>query len=927
MMRVCSKVTRLLIAAFFFIEPAWSQDLKDIQWNGPGIKITSFQTGTGTRISVNDNLPLFTFHVRDKLVASDQAKLLQEGVGLKFIFTEGITILVRKDTSFRNGWKCTVNFYNSSADTLELFNVVPLGETSKRVYLTAAGPMDLARAKIFRPGLGAIDVVLPDDCWSMGYGDYPLSDSLSICSLARRTSIDSATRKRYSTILPPKGSVAYTLYFEIYKGKWQDGFKRMFRDRYLYDLQDFDNTLYNRKDLQWIRHAYVMSLQTAWDHQFYDQHTRKYTIYQYLAEGQLLLGGYDVYGLWPGFPRLGLDRRNQFDMYREIPFGLAKLKEIASFMHHNGTNFFISYNPWDKDTRPEDHLSGLSKVLDAIGADGVILDTQSSSSHELQAVADTVKPGIIMYSEGMAVPKDMPGIVAGRVHDAIFMQPELNLNKLIKPEFAIFRVCQLSQGRLHRETAISFFNGYGTEINTFAPGRPSWVEDEFIFLGKTSKILRENSDAFLDHDWTPLIPSMRDSIWINHWQDGEKHIYSIFSLLPAGHTGPLFEADSDMPGHWVSLWNHVELKPILKNNKVYIPASISSFDASWLKTRMEGALECIALFPEIIKTSIKEDSLFLRIPKGMKLKLWKGNPSYQEKASEWTTDSIALCLSEKYPFYEGKLVAELFEGNKLLDEKVIELGEARIKLISHTERTSLIGDLPDNMIEIKPGLYQYNTETSDDFIPYPSHDSATVIKMKRYYMDRFPVTNKDFLTFMMETSYKPADPGNFLKHWENGNIPQGQEDYPVVFISLEDAKAYAKWAGKRLPTELEWQYAAQGIDGRKYPWGNDFHGTKCNNAFGQATPVDAFPKGKSPFGVEDMVGNVWQLTNDEYDNGSYKFVIIKGGSFYKPISSIWYLQGGAQPINHRQMLLRISQSLDRSETVGFRCIMDAKVDK
>ena len=190
-------------------------------------------------------------------------------------------------------------------------------------------------------------------------------------------------------------------------------------------------------------------------------------------------------------------------------------------------------------------------------------------------------------------------------------------------------------------------------------------------------------------------------------------------------------------------------------------------------------------------------------------------------------------------------------------------------------------------------------------------------------MDRYPVTNKDFMNFMIASSYKPVDPDNFLKNWENGNIPQGQEDYPVVYISLEDAKAYAKWKGKRLPTEAEWQYAAQGTDGRKYPWGNDFFGTKCNNAFGQPTPVDAFPKGKSAFGVEDMVGNVWQLTNDEYDNGSYSFIIIKGGSFYKP-SSIWYLQGGVQPIIHRQMLLRISPGLDRSETVGFRCVMDAK---
>ena len=151
---------------------------------------------------------------------------------------------------------------------------------------------------------------------------------------------------------------------------------------------------------------------------------------------------------------------------------------------------------------------------------------------------------------------------------------------------------------------------------------------------------------------------------------------------------------------------------------------------------------------------------------------------------------------------------------------------------------------------------------------------------------------------------------------------QGQENYPVVYLSYEDMQAYAKWAGKRLPTQSEWQLAAQGTDNRLWPWGNEFHGTYCNNSFDRPTPVDAFMKGQSPYGVADLVGNVWQMTNDMYFDGNYYFTIIRGGSYYKPDSSWWYVQGGPQPLNKTQMMLLVSPGFDRSATVGFRCVRD-----
>ena len=148
----------------------------------------------------------------------------------------------------------------------------------------------------------------------------------------------------------------------------------------------------------------------------------------------------------------------------------------------------------------------MARLIEATDADGVVLDCHGASSYELQKAADSVKAGVVMYSEGMAVVKDMPGIVSGRVHDAIYMPPPLNLNKLIKPDFAIFRVCQIHDGRIRREASIAFFNGYGTELNTFAPGQFDNMEEDLVYLGQTTRVLRENTSNFLSIDWTPLLP-------------------------------------------------------------------------------------------------------------------------------------------------------------------------------------------------------------------------------------------------------------------------------------------------------------------------------------------------------------------------------------------------------------------------------------
>ena len=123
----------------------------------------------------------------------------------------------------------------------------------------------------------------------------------------------------------------------------------------------------------------------------------------------------------------------------------------------------------------------------------------------------------------------------------------------------------------------------------------------------------------------------------------------------------------------------------------------------------------------------------------------------------------------------------------------------------------------------------------------------------------------------LPTERRPEFPARL----EGRHFPQGWENRPVTWVSLEDARAYAAWAGKRLPHEWEWQYAAQGTDGRLYPWGEEWNAGAVpvpdkSRTMRGPDPVDAHPGGASPFGVMDLVGNVWQWTDefaDEHTRG------------------------------------------------------------
>jgi len=222
--------------------------------------------------------------------------------------------------------------------------------------------------------------------------------------------------------------------------------------------------------------------------------------------------------------------------------------------------------------------------------------------------------------------------------------------------------------------------------------------------------------------------------------------------------------------------------------------------------------------------------------------------------------------------------------------------------------------VPVGMISVPGGEFKMGRDDgSDDGSDYekPAH----MVSVNSFFIDKYEVTNEQYAKYVRQTRYNPPP------HWRDGAYAIGEANFPVVYVTWRDALNYCEWAGKRLPTEEEWEYAARGKENRLYPYGNEWK-PRFSNAreTGLQKPqnVGSYPDGISPFELFDMAGNVAEWTASEYQPYS--------GSKAAPDPGNKVIRGGAFNTFAREQTAtdrRFDRPHRSYEFIGFRCAKNA----
>ena len=581
----------------------------------------------------------------------------------------------------------------------------------------------------------------------------------------------------------------------------------------------------------WVSRCFTAHKILLWDERFHDCRSGTWRVEDYVDAFEARFGSLDGVILWHAYPNLGFDRRNQFDFWRCMPGGLEGLADVIARLHARDIRVLLAYNPWDVATRREgrDDAACLADLVSELDADGLYLDTLSSAGRDLAAALEDARPGIVLQSQAPVPPERLADHRMGWAESWDDSRaPGVFANRILDRRHMIHVVRRWMADHMP-EIQLAWMNGAGMVVweNIFGSWN-GWRDRDAVQWNLASRVLRRWSRHFSEGVWTPLACMPAPGVFASSWElDG------------------------------VRLWTLVNRnrQPV---SGVRLPVSTTT------------ACDPVA---------------------GRQLAI---------KGHHVSIDIPAVGLGA---VVEEAVAREFLEGQADRHRQLSHPPHRPSRLVPGARtrpRTRGSVQEPDGMVRVSGGAYVRRTrfrlrecgmygsaragESADLVLP-GLHSMASLEfreELSPYAIDRHSVTVAAFRRFVEETGYSHDTPG-FLPE------PGAGPHEPVTRVDPDDARAYASWLGRRLPTEAEWQRAAE----------------------------------------EGLLGDdpvrVWNWTEPEMSDGRTRFCMVKGGSHHHLATSDWYADGGAHDAAFSAKYLLMWPGLDRCATIGFRTAVDLRV--
>ncbi len=681
--------------------------------------------------------------------------------------------------------------------------------------------------------------------------------------------------------------------YHAFDNALQPGCAPNMHERWLKDLQHwraerrirtaYDPARYELPAFRWTQSSFIQPQIMVHDRYFYDPVAGRYTVDRYLDDLNSRYGGIDAVLVWSTYPNMGIDDRNQLEMVESMPGGVEGVRQMVADFHRRGVRVLFPMMMWDEGThQPSANWpDAIAALMKQIGADGVNGDTQDGVPLGFSLAADKIDHPLVFEPEGGPSDEALTWNVMTWGQYSFPFAPMVDRYKWLETRHMVNISDRWNLDKTS-DLQFAFFNGVGWESWENVWGIWNGINPRDAEATRRVAALERGVAPFLvSPEWEPHYPMHNYGVYSSRWPLQHETVWTVVNRNNYDVDGREMDIPLTPGMRYFDLYHGKELKPDLEGQ-----SAVLSFD---LEANGYGAI--------------------LATP---------NEPSDQIRA-----------LMQRMAAMTAKPIAAYSHQPQVLTQSIVEILP-----------TQAAAEAPEGMVRIPGGAFVFKvqgTEIEGSANPgvdvqYPWEDSPRRFHEKEmlvapYFIDKFPVTNAQFKQFLDATHYAPTDRINFLRDWKDGSFPKGWDNRPVTWVSLEDARSYAKWAGKRLPHEWEWQLAAQGRDGLIYPWGNVWQPTNVplpdmSRTMRGPDAVDAHPQGASPYGVMDMVGNVWQWTEEFVDEHT-RAAILRGGEYYRPQGSLWYFPEALRNDEHSKLLL-MAPGYDRSGGVGFRCVRDSK---